>query len=109
MNFLADNQFINPKVISELHKHFVHQLSLLMLSGASLIHNSVMDPNKTCCYNLLCAGFIQTSTAISLGISLHPVSSYGEDQYDMFTDIYEVIRDGIYVINFKKILNNFYR
>ncbi|CAL9071623.1 unnamed protein product [Musa textilis] len=37
----------------------------------------------TGCYNLLCAGFIQTNNRIAIGAAISPVSSPGSGQYDI--------------------------
>ncbi|XP_061342594.1 protein neprosin-like [Gastrolobium bilobum] len=37
----------------------------------------------TGCYNLLCAGFIQTTSRIAIGAAISPVSSYAGNQYDI--------------------------
>ncbi|GAU20567.1 hypothetical protein TSUD_33140, partial [Trifolium subterraneum] len=37
----------------------------------------------TGCYNLLCAGFIQTNNKIAIGAAISPVSSYAGSQYDI--------------------------
>ncbi|RZB45218.1 hypothetical protein D0Y65_054855 [Glycine soja] len=37
----------------------------------------------TGCYNLLCAGFIQTNSRIAIGAAISPVSSYDGNQYDI--------------------------
>ncbi|KAJ7973574.1 Protein of Unknown Function (DUF239) [Quillaja saponaria] len=37
----------------------------------------------TGCYNLLCAGFIQTNSRIAIGAAISPVSSYSGSQYDI--------------------------
>ncbi|XP_044477006.1 uncharacterized protein LOC123204423 [Mangifera indica] len=37
----------------------------------------------TGCYNLLCAGFIQTNSRIAIGAAISPVSSYANNQYDI--------------------------
>ncbi|GFP92458.1 hypothetical protein PHJA_001390000 [Phtheirospermum japonicum] len=37
----------------------------------------------TGCYNLLCSGFIQVNSAIAMGASISPVSSYRSPQYDI--------------------------
>ncbi|KAL5837646.1 hypothetical protein ACOSQ3_014815 [Xanthoceras sorbifolium] len=37
----------------------------------------------TGCYNLLCAGFIQTNSRIAIGAAISPVSSYTSNQYDI--------------------------
>ncbi|KAI8026997.1 hypothetical protein LOK49_LG02G01196 [Camellia lanceoleosa] len=36
----------------------------------------------TGCYNLLCAGFIQTSNTVTLGGSIFPISAYNASQYE---------------------------
>ncbi|CAA0814498.1 Protein of Unknown Function (DUF239 [Striga hermonthica] len=38
---------------------------------------------ETGCYNLLCSGFIQTNSRIAIGAAISPVSSIGENQYDI--------------------------
>ncbi|KAL1212695.1 Protein neprosin [Cardamine amara subsp. amara] len=38
---------------------------------------------KTGCINLLCAGFVQTSTKFALGAAVEPVSSTSRDQYSI--------------------------
>ncbi|KAL4326125.1 hypothetical protein GQ457_11G015110 [Hibiscus cannabinus] len=35
------------------------------------------------CYNLLCAGFVQTSSRIALGAAISPVSQYAANQYEI--------------------------
>lgn len=37
----------------------------------------------TGCYNLLCAGFVQTNSRIAIGAAISPVSSYSGNQYDV--------------------------
>uniref|UniRef100_A0A5B7BQ67 Neprosin PEP catalytic domain-containing protein n=1 Tax=Davidia involucrata TaxID=16924 RepID=A0A5B7BQ67_DAVIN len=37
----------------------------------------------TGCYNLLCAGFVQTNSRIAIGAAISPVSSFGSNQYDI--------------------------
>ncbi|KAJ1413833.1 hypothetical protein SESBI_19327 [Sesbania bispinosa] len=37
----------------------------------------------TGCYNLLCAGFIQTNSRIAIGAAISPISSYDSNQYDI--------------------------
>ncbi|XVE90049.1 hypothetical protein DITRI_Ditri20bG0045400 [Diplodiscus trichospermus] len=37
----------------------------------------------TGCYNLLCAGFVQTSSRIAIGAAISPVSQYAANQYDI--------------------------
>ncbi|KAL2325298.1 hypothetical protein Fmac_024356 [Flemingia macrophylla] len=38
---------------------------------------------STGCYNLLCAGFVQTNNRIAIGAAISPVSSYASNQYDI--------------------------
>lgn len=38
---------------------------------------------QTGCYNLLCAGFVQTSSEIAMGAAISPWSSYRSAQYDI--------------------------
>ncbi|KAK7258609.1 hypothetical protein RIF29_24190 [Crotalaria pallida] len=37
----------------------------------------------TGCYNLLCAGFIQTNSRIAIGAAISPISSFDANQYDI--------------------------
>ncbi|KAK6911285.1 Neprosin [Dillenia turbinata] len=37
----------------------------------------------TGCYNLLCAGFVQTNSRIAIGAAISPVSAYSGNQYDI--------------------------
>ncbi|KAG4112611.1 hypothetical protein ERO13_D13G171900v2 [Gossypium hirsutum] len=37
----------------------------------------------TGCYNLLCAGFVQTNSRIAIGAAISPVSQYDANQYDI--------------------------
>ncbi|XP_025013627.2 uncharacterized protein LOC8258664 [Ricinus communis] len=37
----------------------------------------------TGCYNLLCAGFVQTNSRIAIGAAISPVSFYGGNQFDI--------------------------
>ncbi|XP_052184226.1 uncharacterized protein LOC127796204 [Diospyros lotus] len=37
----------------------------------------------TGCYNLLCAGFVQTNSRIAIGAAISPVSSIGSSQFDI--------------------------
>lgn len=37
----------------------------------------------TGCYNLLCAGFVQTNSKIAIGASISPLSSYNAKQFDI--------------------------
>lgn len=44
----------------------------------------------TGCYNLLCSGFIQVSSAIAMGASISPVSGYRGSQYDISILVWKV-------------------
>ncbi|MED6130993.1 hypothetical protein PIB30_005947 [Stylosanthes scabra] len=44
----------------------------------------------TGCYNLLCSGFIQVNSEISMGASISPVSAYRNSQYDISILIWKV-------------------
>ncbi|XP_035542536.1 uncharacterized protein LOC109014471 isoform X2 [Juglans regia] len=44
---------------------------------------------KSGCYNVLCPGFVQVSSEITLGLSLLPTSTYGGPQYDMLISLYQ--------------------
>ncbi|WJX12833.1 hypothetical protein P8452_03286 [Trifolium repens] len=48
----------------------------------------------TGCYNLLCAGFIQTNNKIAIGAAISPVSSYAGSQYDISILIWKDPRVG---------------
>ncbi|KAL4354097.1 hypothetical protein GQ457_06G018250 [Hibiscus cannabinus] len=37
----------------------------------------------TGCYNLLCAGFVQTNSRVAIGASISPISQYAANQYDI--------------------------
>ncbi|VVB17153.1 unnamed protein product [Arabis nemorensis] len=43
---------------------------------------------KTGCFNLLCSGFVQTSTHFSLGTTIHPVSTTSNKQYEITVAIF---------------------
>ncbi|VVB17154.1 unnamed protein product [Arabis nemorensis] len=43
---------------------------------------------KTGCFNLLCSGFVQTSTHYSLGATIYPVSTTSHKQYDITVAIF---------------------
>ncbi|KAH9713135.1 NEP-interacting protein 1 [Citrus sinensis] len=45
------------------------------------------DYRSTGCYNLVCPGFVQTTTQISLGAAVEPVSRYGAEQFEMIITI----------------------
>ena len=44
----------------------------------------------TGCYNLLCAGFVQTNSRIAIGAAISPVSSVLSNQYDITILIWKV-------------------
>lgn len=44
----------------------------------------------TGCYNLLCAGFVQTNSRIAIGAAISPVSSVEGNQYDVTILIWKV-------------------
>ena len=44
----------------------------------------------TGCYNLLCAGFVQTNSRIAIGAAISPVSSFLSNQYDITILIWKV-------------------
>lgn len=45
----------------------------------------------TGCYNLLCAGFVQTNSRIAIGAAISPVSSYAGSQFDITILIWKVL------------------
>jgi len=49
------------------------------------------DGSKTTgCFDLLCSGFVQTSTTVALGAAINPVSSKFGPQYEIPVSIYMV-------------------
>ncbi|KAG7956575.1 hypothetical protein I3843_11G130800, partial [Carya illinoinensis] len=44
---------------------------------------------KTGCFNVLCPGFVQVSSEITLGLPLIPISTYEGPQYDMLISLYQ--------------------
>ncbi|WVZ01002.1 hypothetical protein V8G54_027071 [Vigna mungo] len=53
------------------------------------------DAYKTTgCYNLLCSGFIQTSSDIALGASISPLSKYSSSQYYISILVWKDPKDG---------------
>lgn len=54
----------------------------------------------TGCYNLLCAGFIQTNSKIAIGAAISPVSSYTGNQYDISILIWKDPRVGNWWMSF---------
>ncbi|XP_068651763.1 protein neprosin-like [Aristolochia californica] len=59
------------------------------------------DSYNTGCYNLLCPGFVQTSTEVSLGGALGPVSTYEGDQYIMSLIIFKDPQSGNWWLTFQ--------
>ncbi|KAL6607765.1 hypothetical protein ACP70R_040828 [Stipagrostis hirtigluma subsp. patula] len=49
---------------------------------------------ETGCYNLHCAGFVQTSSRVAVGAAISPVSSYGGRQFDVTVLIWKDPRRG---------------
>ncbi|KAK3213046.1 hypothetical protein Dsin_017752 [Dipteronia sinensis] len=49
---------------------------------------------STGCFDLTCAGFVQTSTEVALGAALYPVSSSGGPQYLVTVGIYQDNKTG---------------
>lgn len=64
----------------------------MMLVNLSLINCNVQSDSyqATGCYNLLCAGFVQTNSRIAIGAAISPVSSYAGSQYDITILIWKV-------------------
>nr|XP_016498256.1 PREDICTED: uncharacterized protein LOC107817004 [Nicotiana tabacum] len=54
----------------------------------------------TGCYNLLCSGFIQVSSAIAMGASISPVSAYRNSQYDISILIWKDPKEGHWWMQF---------
>ncbi|XP_015875549.1 protein neprosin [Ziziphus jujuba] len=54
----------------------------------------------TGCYNLLCAGFVQTNSKIAIGAAISPVSSYSGNQYDISILIWKDPRLGNWWMGF---------
>ncbi|KAF3452382.1 hypothetical protein FNV43_RR02815 [Rhamnella rubrinervis] len=54
----------------------------------------------TGCYNLLCAGFVQTNSKIAIGAAISPVSSYAANQYDISILIWKDPRLGNWWLGF---------
>ncbi|KAL8130656.1 hypothetical protein V2J09_019811 [Rumex salicifolius] len=55
---------------------------------------------STGCYNLLCAGFIQTSHRISIGAAISPVSGFAGNQYDITLLIWKDPNSGNWWLGF---------
>lgn len=58
---------------------------------------------KTGCINLLCSGFVQTTTKFSLGAAIEPVSRAWGEQYYIAVSMYLVTFYGLY----NMVLSNF--
>ncbi|KAI4340709.1 hypothetical protein MLD38_025519 [Melastoma candidum] len=54
----------------------------------------------TGCYNLLCSGFIQTSSRIAIGAAISPTSSYGGGQFDISLLIWKDPKHGNWWLEF---------
>ncbi|KAK7285861.1 hypothetical protein RJT34_20644 [Clitoria ternatea] len=54
----------------------------------------------TGCYNLLCAGFIQTNSRIAIGAAISPISSFDANQYDITILIWKDPRVGNWWMSF---------
>ncbi|XP_074321013.1 protein neprosin [Silene latifolia] len=54
----------------------------------------------TGCYNLLCAGFIQTHSRIAIGAAISPVSSFSSNQFDITILIWKDPQFGNWWMNF---------
>ncbi|XP_027352102.1 uncharacterized protein LOC113862967 [Abrus precatorius] len=54
----------------------------------------------TGCYNLLCAGFVQTNSRIAIGAAISPISSYDANQYDITILIWKDPRVGNWWMSF---------
>ncbi|KAI3733478.1 hypothetical protein L6452_12921 [Arctium lappa] len=52
------------------------------------------DGYKNGCYNLLCSGFVQTSSQIALGAAIYPVSTYNGQQFDITLLIWKEPKSG---------------
>ncbi|KAJ6424020.1 hypothetical protein OIU84_024905 [Salix udensis] len=49
---------------------------------------------ETGCFNLLCEGFVQTSSKLALGATIYPLSGYGGSQYDITPLVWKDPGDG---------------
>ncbi|XP_051147763.1 uncharacterized protein LOC127262937 [Andrographis paniculata] len=54
----------------------------------------------TGCYNLLCSGFVQINNDIALGASIHPISGYGNSQYDISILVWKDPKEGNWWMQF---------
>ncbi|XP_047974822.1 uncharacterized protein LOC125217039 [Salvia hispanica] len=54
----------------------------------------------TGCYNLLCSGFVQTSSRIAIGAAISPVSSVAGDQFDITILIWKDPKSGNWWLGF---------
>ena len=90
-----------------LVKEFITQFSeAIQLIPFFYIDNKKFNPfcsilqtdsyQATGCYNLLCAGFVQTNSRIAIGAAISPVSSFLTNQYDITILIWKV-----YIHHFK--------
>ncbi|KAI3882465.1 hypothetical protein MKX03_025243 [Papaver bracteatum] len=49
---------------------------------------------QTCCFNMLCPGFVQVHSEISLGADFDPISVYGEDVWVVSFQVYRDLQTG---------------
>ncbi|KAI4374583.1 hypothetical protein MLD38_012563 [Melastoma candidum] len=54
----------------------------------------------TGCYNLLCSGFVQTSSRITIGAAISPRSSYGTRQFDISVMVWKDPKHGHWWLQF---------
>ncbi|KAJ9554556.1 hypothetical protein OSB04_018601 [Centaurea solstitialis] len=52
------------------------------------------DGYRSGCYNLLCSGFVQTSSKIALGAAIYPISAYDGPQFDITLSISKEPKSG---------------
>ncbi|XP_024989792.1 uncharacterized protein LOC112524267 [Cynara cardunculus var. scolymus] len=52
------------------------------------------DGSRSGCYNLLCSGFVQTSSKIALGAAIYPISTYNGQQFDISLLIWKEPKSG---------------
>lgn len=69
---------------------FIWTLCNLFLNLFWLLYLQSDAYQATGCYNLLCSGFIQVSSAIAMGASISPVSALRNSQYDISILIWKV-------------------
>lgn len=67
---------------------FVDTLILIIIYKLACMQSDAYQ--ATGCYNLLCSGFVQTTSKIAIGASISPLSSYNAKQYDITILIWKV-------------------